>query len=339
MPFTQPSRGDVHVNRPLTNISVAYMQRAENFVSRYVFPVVRVKKQGDVYFTYERGDFFRDEMRERAPGTESAGSTYRVGTDSYFAKVWAIHKNVSDQIRANADTPLTPDREAVRFVTEKAMIREERSWADKYFGSTSWTFRADGASSRTAAGSLDFTDTSNNQVIYWDAANSTPVEDVRLFKRTIQESTGFRPNTLTISRKVFDTLVDHEDIIARLNRGQTGGPAMANRDDLARLFELDRILVMDAIYNSAEEGVDAVHKFIGTKHGLLSYSPASPAIDTPSAGYTFLWTGFVGAMSGIRIKRFRMENLASDRVEAEMAFDQKIVSKDLGMFLNGIVQN
>ena len=32
-----PSRGDVHVNRPLTNMSVAFMQSAENFVASRVF--------------------------------------------------------------------------------------------------------------------------------------------------------------------------------------------------------------------------------------------------------------------------------------------------------------
>ena len=26
MPYSQPGRGDVHVNRPLTNISIAFMQ-------------------------------------------------------------------------------------------------------------------------------------------------------------------------------------------------------------------------------------------------------------------------------------------------------------------------
>jgi hypothetical protein len=35
---------------------------------------------------------------------------------------------------------------------------------------------------------------------------------------------------------------------------------------------------------------------------------------------------------GARIKRFRMEELAADRVEGEMAFDMKLVGADLGIF-------
>ena len=54
---------------------------------------------------------------------------------------------------------------------------------------------------------------------------------------------------------------------------------------------------------------------------------------TPSAGYTFSWTGATGASdSGGRIKRFRLELLESDRVEIQMSFDQKLVAPDLGYF-------
>ena len=176
-------------------------------------------------------------------------------------------------------------------------------------------------------------------MLYWNDASSTPIEDVRLLKRIVLEETGFMPNILTLGRPVFDVLVDHGDIVGRLDRGQSVGPAMANRESLAALFEVEQVLVMDAIQNTAREGQGANHSFIGGKHALLSYRPASPGILTPSAGYTFGWNGYLGASDdGIRIKRFRMERLASDRIEAEMAYDQKLISADLGAFFNGIVQ-
>src|SRR5574343_1416849 len=105
MPYIQPSRADVHVNRPLTNISVAFMQNASNFIADRVFPVVPVAKQSDLYFTFDRGAFNRDEMQRRAPGAESAGAVYTVATAPYNCAVWALHKDVADQVRANADSP------------------------------------------------------------------------------------------------------------------------------------------------------------------------------------------------------------------------------------------
>ena len=100
------------------------------------------------------------------------------------------------------------------------------------------------------------------------------------------------------------------DIVGRLDRGQTTGPVVVMRENLAALFELEQVLVMDAIHNTAKEGATASHSFIGGKHALLCYAAPSPGLMTPSAGYTFSWTGYVGASdNGVRIKRFRMEEL------------------------------
>ena len=335
--YVQPSRSDVHVNRPLTNISIAYMQSRSNFVAGRVFPNIPVGKQSDAYFTYDRGEFNRDAMAERAPGAESAGGTYKIGNDSYYARVYAYHKDVPDQVRANQDDPIDLDREATEFVTLKGLIRREVTWAESYLAAGVWTFEADGAAARSS--SFDPTDSGSNEVERWDGDEGTPIEDVRLLKRYVLEETGFMPNTLTLGRPVFDALVDHPDIVGRLDRGQTTGPVMATRDSLAALFELETVLVMDAIRNTAAEGQSASHSFIGGKHALLSYRPATPGLLTPSAGYTFGWNGFTGAGDeGVRIKRFRMDHLESDRIEADLAYDQKLIAADLGVFFNGIVE-
>ena len=334
--YTRPSPGDVHVNRPLTNISIAFMQSAEKFVAGRVFPNIPVTSQSDVYFIFDRGEFNRDGMEERAPATESAGGTYEVGTDTYHARVYAYHKDVPDQLRANQDEPINLDRQGTEFVTLKGLIKREVTWVEQYLKPAVWTFAVDGAAARSA--NLDPRGNAND-IAYWSDSSSTPIEDVRLMKRLVLEQTGFMPMTLTLGRPVFDALLDHPDIVGRLDRGQTSGPAAATRDSLAALFELDSVLVMDAIQNTAKEGQSASHSFIGGQHALLSYRPSTPGLLTPSAGYTFGWSGMVGAGNdGIRIKRFRMEHLESDRIEAEMAYDQKLIAADLGAFFNGIVQ-
>ena len=137
---------------------------------------------------------------------------------------------------------------------------------------------------------------------------------------------------------MYNTLIDHDDIVGRLNRGQTTGPAQANRDDLARLFELDEVLVMGGVHNTAKQGASASMKFIAGKNALLAYRAPNPGLWIPSAGYTFDWTGYAGNIQdGIEISRFWMQPRKATRVEGEMAWDQKLVSADLGAFLNGIV--
>lgn len=332
-----PSRGDVHVNRPLTNISIAYMQEQSSFVASSMFPNVPVSKISDQYFVFPLGEFSRDEMRQRAPGTESAGSGYAISSDNYSCRVFALHKDVHDQIRANEDSPLNGDTEATQFLTMQAMMNRERRWIDTYFKTGVWTLSADGAGSASA--SQDFSNNADNNLVYWNNTASNPIENVRAAKTAILERTGFEPNKLLLGKHVYDVLVDHPDIIGRLDRGQTTGPAMTNMQQLAALFEVDQILVSKAIYNSSRVDTTASHSFVAGKHALLAYSPASPGLMTPSCGYTFSWTGFLGAGdAGMRMKRFRMENLESDRIEIQSAYDFKVVSEELGFFFNGIVE-
>ena len=42
------------------------------------FPVVPVQKQGDLYWKYDKGDWFRGQAELRAPATESAGGGWEV---------------------------------------------------------------------------------------------------------------------------------------------------------------------------------------------------------------------------------------------------------------------
>ena len=323
MPFMQPSRSDVHVDGPLTSVSLAFIQSADAFVADRAFPRLGVAKQSDSYFTYDRGYFNRAEMAKRAPGAESAGANYAISTATYGADVWALHRDVADQVRANADSPISLDRETSEYLALQGLLRKEKEWAEAHFVTSVWTTERAGVAA-TPTGT---------QFLRWDDAASTPIEDVRTGVRTVHASTGFRPNRMVLGRAVYDALLDHPDIVGRLDRGQTSGPAIVMRDALAALFELDEILVMDAIQNTANEGATNAHSFIGGSNALLVYTPASPGLMIPSAGYTFTWNGLLGGGAlGTRISRMRMEHLKSDRIEIEMAFDQKLVSADLGAF-------
>ncbi|RLE25526.1 MAG: hypothetical protein DRJ50_02800 [Actinobacteria bacterium] len=323
-PFNNPSRGDVHVNRPLGNISVAFAQEEEGFIADDAFPVVPVLKRSDRYFLYERGEFNRDEMTKRAPGTESAGGTYNIdNTPSYLCESFAFHRDIPDEIRDNADEPLNLDRDATEYLTTKFLIRKEKLWAATFFATTIWTNEDTGVSGTPSAGEFQ----------RWDEAASTPIEDIRAARTSTKLSGGLRPNKLVVGAQTYDSLLDHPDIVGRLDRGQTSGPAIANKDAMAAIFELDQILIMDAIENTALEGATESNAFIGGKHALLLYAAPSPGIMTATAGYTFSWTGRFGASAlSSRIKRFRMEHLESDRVEIDAAFDHKLVSADLGYF-------
>lgn len=328
-----PTSGDVHVNRILTNIAIAFMQSEEGFVADKVFPNIPVEKQSDAYFKYDRSDWLRSNMQKRAPGTESAGAGWKVTTDSYYADVWALHVDIADQTRANADEPLDLDRDATAFLAGQAMLNRELNFVTNFFGTGIWTTEVSGDDSSPGAGN----------VLHWSDDNSTPIADVKTRATTMQTLTGFRPNKMVMGRQVWDKLSEHPDILDRINKSSSNDrPAFVTKQAVAALFEIDELLVMDGVQTTSNENpafeTGMTNALIGGKHAMLVYAAPRPGVMMPSAGYTFSWKAFSGAgKMGQRIKRFRMELIESDRVESQMAFVQKKIAADLGVFFADIV--
>lgn len=316
----QPTTNDVHVDAILTNISVAYIQDQGNFIANRVFPSLPVEKQSDKYFKYTKGDWFRDEAQLRAPATESAGSGYSLSTDTYSTSVYAFHKDVDDQVRANADNPLNPDRDATTFVTQRMLLRQELDWNTNYFTTGIWD--------TDVVGGTDFT-------VWSNYTSSDPIEDIETGKSTMLTNTGFMPNTLVLGYDVFRQLRHHPDIVDRIKYTSSEVPA---EGILGRLFGVDRVLVTRGIKNSGAEGAADSFAQIHGKNAALYYVAPSPGLLTPSAGYQFTWRGVSDGMGqNIGITRFRLPELRSDRIEAQMAWDFKVVSTDLGYFFSACV--
>lgn len=321
----------MHVNRPLTNIAIAWLQKQSDFKATQIFPIVPSTKQGDVYFELNQSDWNRDEMKVRAPGDESAGGGYRVdATGNFFCLPYAYHHDIPDQVMANADDPLNLERQATQLVTQKALIKRERLFVAGYMAGGVWTgYDYDGVAASP----------STNEVLQWNDATSTPIDDVEAAKLAVRKASGFKPNVLALGAPVVATLKNHPDIIARLDSGQTpGGAAVADEAKLAQIFGVERVVELGSVYETAAEAGTSSMDFIAGKVAGLFYAAPSPGIMMPSGGYTFSWTGWLGASAdGFRIKRYRIEQKACTRVEIEMAFDMKKIATQCGAFFDSIV--
>lgn len=326
----QPTRSDVHVNRPLTNVSIAYIQRAQDFIADKVFPIVPVMKQSDRYFVYDKSYWYRNGAAKRGPGTESAGGGFHIdNTPNYFADVWAWHTDVSDQIRSNADQPVDLDRDSTLFVTQQLLLRRDTQFIAQYFKTGLWTGYSPSGSP------ADFAPNVAGKG-YWDSSSSNPMADIDFLKANIKSQTGFLPNCLVVADDVFFALRNNAAVLDRIKYTQRG---VVSEELLAALFGVEKFIVSSAIQNSAQEGQAGTYSFLTANTFLLVYANPAPSILQPSAGYIFSWQGLFGAgAQGNRIKTFRMEHLESDRIEGEMAFDMKQVGVDLGVLGINVLQ-
>ena len=294
------------------------MQEAKNFIATQVFPDVSVDKRSNKYFTFDRNTFMRDSMVKRGPGEESAGSGYTLSNDEYYCDLWALHKDISDIDRASTDSPLDQDRNAVQFLSQAALIRKEKQWVDDFFTTGVWT-------------------TDNTTATDWsDYVSSDPVGDIDTAKLTILEATGQEGNTLVLGLRTFNQLKNHPDIVDRIKYTSA---RVVTEDVVASLFGVGRVLVPKSIMDSSAEGKAASTALLHGKHALLCHVAPAPGIEVATAGLTFNWTGLAAGFAGqgLAVDKFRMPQLKGDRIEAHMAFDQKVVSPQLGYFFSGIV--
>jgi hypothetical protein len=328
-----PTQADLHVNQPLTNVSIAYLQSANAYIADKVFPKVPVKKQSDLYWRYSKSDWRRTDVQKRAPGTESPGVGWKYQTDQYYAHVYAVHKDIDDQVRANADSNFNLESDATKFITNQMLLKRDLDWNAKFFKSGVWATERTGVASNP----------NSTQFLQWNDAASDPISNIANLIIDFRKETGFAPNKMILGAHVMAELKQHPDIIDRIKYTQKG---IVTEDLIATLFDVDKLYTSYAtvanvaeMNDAAAQDAAATYDFIApSKSALLLYSPSSPSLQTPAAGYTFTWNGYLaGNSQGIRVKRFRMEHIAADRIEAEMTYDQKVVCDDMGIYLGNVV--
>lgn len=318
-----------HIDRAMTNFSVAYQQGADAFIADKIFPIIPVQKQSDIYFSYSKADAFRDEVKERGQGAESEGFNWDVKTENpYHCRKYALHYDITEEERANYDAPINVDRDTVESLTEKMLLNRERKFADTYFKAGVW---GTDKSAGTGGSIAKFSD-----------ASSSPVEIINQCMLEMAENTGKKPNFAIMSPDVLYALKNHEEIMDRIKYTQKG---IITLDLIAELFEIDKIYVPWGVVSTGTKRANfddsnVSPNFIYKGSMLLGYRTNSPRLKTPSAGYIFAWKGLEGGSAyGSRIVRIPMDQLGigTERIEAEMAYDMRIICPDMGMFLTELV--
>ena len=317
----------VHIDQPLTNLTLAYVQSQENFIADKVFPTVGVAKQSDKYYIYDRASMNRSgDVKKLAPRTEVDRIGLALSNSSYYADVYGLGMDFDEQTLANEDAALEIRAAGAQTLVNRILIDREEKFASTFFAAGVWTGQSTPAN------------------LWSDYTNSTPITDVTTARRAMQlTSGGYKPNTMVVGKEVRDILINHPDILARLNGGATvSNTALVTNAKLAEIFEVESFFVMEAVKNSGAEGLAESNAFIGGKHALLTHTPSSAGLMTPAAGLTFAWNSISGVNNlGVSIESFSDDALkrmqVAEHIQVKMAYDMKVVGADLGYFFNTCV--
>ena len=293
-----PGVENVHTDKILTNISIQYRNAA--FVGTQLMPIVSVKKKSDVYYIYDsKGTRFRIPQTLRAPKTESKTVDWKVSTDNYNCNEYALNDLIDDIERDNADKPLNLEVDTVEFLTDIIQLGLE--------------MRIKTVVEAALSGHTPETKWST-------PATSDPITDIENGKKAIHAVIFKRPNVLLLGQSVYDVLKHHPDILERIKYVQKG---VITAELLASVFEVEKVIIGAAGYNTAKEGKTASYSYLWGKNAILAYVEPRPGIKKFSLGYTFQSKKF-------QTRRARIETKHSDWIEVGDIETEKLVCAACG---------
>lgn len=287
------------VDPVLTDISLGYQNEA--YIADLLLPSLSVKLQSGKHFVYDKGKFRSEEAR-RGSGARSKEVTHSITTGlTYFCEDHALKEFVADEDRDNAPAGVDPYSDATENVTEKLMIDKEVEAAALLTDNSVVTQYS--ALSGTSQ---------------WSDSNSDPITAIREAAQAVHSSVIQKPNTLMLGKQVYDKLLDHPAVIERIKYSQLG---TASAELLARLFDVERVIVGAAEKNGSVEGQADSMSYIWGKNALLAYVNPRRGQKMVTLGVTYQWKNrTVERLNGTdeRDRRGQFVRVGDDYRDAEL---------------------
>lgn len=320
-------------NNYLTNMSVAYFQPDDWFVSPFVFPILPVQLSTSYYYIFDKGDLARDNVQRKPEFGKVTPMMFGSKQELYSCEVDQIIIGI-DQIstlnyqRSAAPGIIDPRRSKVRLATEQLKLHMDRVFADGYFKSGAWTNEWAGVT----------TTPSGKQFYKFSDSNCDPVKFIGDRRVEMMREGRRKPNVLALGVEAYEALKNNASILDRVKySGSTANPATINANVLAQLFEIDRVVVLNSTYNKGGYGSTSMDFVCDSKGALLAYAAPNPAIDEVSAGYTFAWD-MLGNGQYLAFDQYEGEKgTHTEFIEGLTSYTSKKVCDELGVFMKECV--
>lgn len=300
---------DVVIDPALSNVSIKFTNSA--YIADMILPIVKVSKQTGKYYIYDKSNL-RIDKTLRAAGSGANEVDFGLSTASFACDDHALKGFVADEIQDQAEAALNPLIDETENITEKLMLDRENAAATLLTTYTNFTNTA--ALSGTSQWS--------------DYSNSDPVGDVRTARTAIHAATFKKPNTMVIGKQVFDQLAEHPQILERVKYSALG---VVTEELLARIFQLEKVIVGEAGKNTAAEGQTDSLSYVWGKNVLIAYIAPKVGLKTLTLGLTFEY-------GNREVKRWRDEDREGTYVRVgKDNYQQKLVAETAGYLYRTVV--
>lgn len=307
------------VQPELTAIAIAYKNPDVAYIADEVMPRVPVAQKFK-YLKLNQGDFFT--VPDTKVGRKSEPNVVEFGATEVTDSVedWWLDDIVpNDDIQAAANANYDPLGRAVEGVTNLVMLDREIRVANKTFTLGNWA----AANRTTLAGTSQWS----------DYAASNPVDAIL----AAMDLCLIRPNVLVLGQAVWTKLRQHPKVVEAVKATGAGGVNAAGvvaRQQVAELFEVNKVLVGTGWVNSAKKGQTPSMTRVWGKHCALLALNSNP---DPMQITTWAFTAQFGTKVAGSIDEPKMGLRGSVRVRSGESVKEVIAANDLGYFFQNAI--
>lgn len=315
----------VHVNAPLTDLSIGY--HPSGMIAEQVWPPIAVAHESDLYYKWDKGQAFRVGRSDgygsmRADKAKAKRRNYGATLDSYLAQEFALEDTVSDRETANADSPLNLAASKIRRLQDEIMLDYEirvatAATTTSNYGAANFTTLA-GANQWNNA---SFVSTTNGQ-------HSVIAGEIFTGKNAVRASTGgLIPNTIAIPYAVAMVIANDPGLIDLIK--YTRSDLLVEDLLPPRLWGMD-VLIPRAEYEANVEGEAFSPSDVWGKNVVMFYKDPNPGLDSLTYGLTFRSRPW-------QVKTYRDEGTDETVYRPNFVQAEKLVAADCAYLINACI--
>lgn len=225
------------VSKLLTDVSNGYFPTG--FIADQILPKKYVPQTTGKIGKYNNNHLRLVTTIHTGKGPYRQLEAVQVSSDSYEIDDHGLHDIITKKDMVNFEDPFDAEVDSALALKLALMIGKEYALAAA-LQSTSII---------TQTSTLTGTQRYNNI----EHADSQPIQDSITAHNAIRDATGMRANVVIMNGKVYDYMSRHKQLLGALGYTRTPEGGLPT-DALARVLNVEKVLVGEAMYNNAKEG-------------------------------------------------------------------------------------
>lgn len=299
----------------------------QGFIGNLAAPVIDVALQAD-----SPGKIPLEQLLQGGDGTEThraSGAGYARGNFTFTNFSYATQEHGWEETLDDREVKryrhlIDAERVAVDRATHRVLLNAEKRVADSIFNTTTWN----GAALTTAVGT-----------VWTDHAGADPIANVEAAVKKVRENSGLMANALVLSWDRFRDLRQCDKVIEAIVSSGAGDPAKAsdiNAQMLARVFDLDMVLVGGAIRNTAAKGLArSLSSVWNATMAMVCRVAVTGDIREPCIARTFHWSED-GSTPGGTVEEYRDETVRGRVIRVRHDVDEVVMYAEAGHLLTAV---